>query len=46
MLTRKHLDYLDWKKVVELKNKGLHKTVEGSLLIRNLLLNMNSKRFE
>jgi len=44
MLTRKHLDYLDWKKVVELKNKGLHKTVEGLALINEIVSKMNSNR--
>lgn len=44
MLTRKHLDYLDWKKIVELKNKGLHKTVEGLALINEIVSKMNSNR--
>ena len=44
MLTRKHLDYVDWKKIVELKNTGLHKTVEGLALISLILSRMNSKR--
>ena len=44
MLTRKHLDYVDWKKVVELKNKGLHKTEEGLALINEIVSKMNSKR--
>lgn len=44
MLTRKQLDYLDWKKVVELKNKGLHKTEEGLALINEIVSKMNSKR--
>ena len=44
MLTRKHLDYVDWKKVVELKNKGLHKTVEDLTLINEIVSKMNSKR--
>ena len=44
MLTRKHLDYLDWKKIVEIKNTGLHKTVEGLDSISKILYKMNSKR--
>ena len=44
MLTRKHLDYVDWKKVVVLKNKGLHKTEEGLALINEIVSKMNSKR--
>jgi len=33
MLTRKQLDFLDWKRIVELKNNGAHKTIEGLALI-------------
>lgn len=44
MLTRKHLDYLDWKKIVEIKNTGLHKTVQGLDSINQILSKMNSKR--
>jgi len=44
MLTRKHLDYLDWKIIVELKNTGAHKTLDGLTLIKNILYNVNSKR--
>lgn len=44
MLTRKYLDYVDWKKIVGLKNAGLHKTVEGLTLISQMLSKMNSKR--
>jgi hypothetical protein len=44
MLTRKHLDYLDWKKIVSLKNEGAHKTEEGFNLIKQIKLKMNSKR--
>lgn len=44
MLTRKHLDYLDWKKIVEMKKTGLHKTIEGLDSISKILSKMNSKR--
>ena len=44
MLTRKYLDYIDWKKIVEIKNKNLHKTSDGLVLIREILSKMNSKR--
>ena len=44
MLTRKQLDYVEWKKAVELKNKGLHKTAEGLALIHEIVSKMNSKR--
>jgi len=44
MLTRKHLDYLDWKKIVKLKIDGAHKTEEGLALMKKILSNMNSKR--
>jgi len=37
MLTRKQIDYLNWKKVVELKNAGAHKTVEGLTLIEKII---------
>lgn len=44
MLTRKSLDYLDWKEIVELKFKGAHKTIEGLTLIKNIKSKMNSRR--
>jgi hypothetical protein len=44
MLTRKHLDYLDWKLIVKLKSTGAHKTVEGLKLIKKIISNVNSKR--
>lgn len=44
LLTRKQLDYLDWKNIVELKNAGAHKTVEGLKLIKQIQSKMNSKR--
>ena len=44
MLTRKQLDYLNWKEIVGLKNEGCHKTEEGLNLIKNIINNMNSKR--
>nr|WCF76745.1 LAGLIDADG homing endonuclease [Porodaedalea mongolica] len=46
MLTRKHLDYVDWIKIIEIKNAGLHKTVEGLALINRLTNQMNSNRVE
>ncbi len=44
MLTRKQLDYLDWKKVVDLKNTGAHKTEEGLALIKEIISKVNSGR--
>ena len=44
MLNRKCLDYADWKSIVELKNLGQHKTVEGKALIIQTINQMNSKR--
>ena len=44
MLTRKHLDYLDWKTIVELKSTGAHKTAEGLALIKKIISNVNSRR--
>jgi len=35
MLTRKQLDYLALKNIVELKARGSHKTLEGLTLIKN-----------
>jgi hypothetical protein len=44
MLTRKHLDYLDWKRIVESKNIGSHKTEKGLSLILDIISKMNSRR--
>lgn len=44
MLTRKQLDYLDWKTIVELKNNGAHKSPEGIDQIKKIKAKMNSKR--
>jgi len=44
MLTRKQLDYLDWKKIVDLKSEGAHKTSEGLILMKQIISKMNSKR--
>jgi hypothetical protein len=44
MLTRKNLDYIAWKKIVNIKKIGGHKTIEGSSLILQILSEMNSKR--
>ena len=44
MLTRKQLDYLDWKKIVDLKSEGAHKTSEGLNLMKQIISKINSKR--
>jgi hypothetical protein len=44
MLTRKQLDYFDWKTIVEIKNNGFHKSPEGLNLIKEIKAKMNSKR--
>jgi len=44
MLTRKHLDYLDWKTIVELKNKGEYKSPEGLAKIQEIKGRMNTNR--
>jgi len=44
LLTRKSLDYEDWKKIVDLKNTGAHKTPEGLKLMNEIKEQMNSKR--
>jgi len=44
LFTRKHLDFLDWKKIIELKSVGTHKTKEGVQNIINLKVGMNRGR--
>ena len=44
MLTRKYLDYLDWKKIIELKSNNTHKTTEGLQHMINLKIGMNRGR--
>ena len=44
MLTRKHLDYLDWKTIVELKNNGEYKSPEGLVKIQEIKGRMNTNR--
>jgi hypothetical protein len=44
MLTRKQLDYIDWRTIVELKNNGAHKTYEGLNRIKQIKARMNSNR--
>lgn len=44
MLTRKYLDYLDWKKVIELKSNNAHLTAKGKQDMINLKLGMNRGR--
>jgi hypothetical protein len=44
MLTRKHLDYLDWKELVNLKAENIHKTVVGKDNMISLKKGMNIGR--
>lgn len=44
MLTCKHLDYEDWKKLIELKDKKAYKTSEGSLEMWKIKNSMNRQR--
>jgi hypothetical protein len=44
MLTRKHLDYKDWKEIIELKKQNAHYTVEGKESMLKLKLGMNRGR--
>lgn len=44
MLTRKYLDYLDWKKIVVLKFNNAHKTAKGKQDMINLKLGLNRGR--
>lgn len=44
MLTRKYLDYLDWKKIIELKSNNIHKTSEGLQNMMSIKKGMNKGR--
>lgn len=44
LLTRKYLDYLDWKKLIQLKNDKVHKTPEGLKQMQDLKASMNKGR--
>lgn len=44
MLTRKHLDYLDWIRMVKLKNSKAYKTKDGLKLMLEIKQGMNSGR--
>jgi hypothetical protein len=44
MLTRKYLDYLDWRKSIRLKINNAHKTKKGLELMKRITSKMNSKR--
>ena len=44
LYTRKYLDYLDWKKLIELKSKGTHNTPEGLHVMKEIKSNMNKGR--
>ena len=44
MFTRKHLDFLDWKEIVTLKQKNTHKTMDGKNHMLGLKQGMNRGR--
>lgn len=44
MLTRKHLDYLDWKELIKLKAERAHDTPEGRLKMEAIKASMNKGR--
>jgi len=44
--TVKRLDYLDWKRLIELKKINAHKTREGLLLMRKIKSGMNNNRYK
>jgi len=44
ILTRKYLDYLDWKKIIELKSNNIHKTTEGLQYMIDIKVGMNRGR--
>lgn len=46
LLTRKSLDFEDWKRIVDLKKKGAHKTPEGLKLMNEIKERMNRQRLQ
>ena len=44
LYTRKLLDYLDWKELVQLKSEKAHNTLEGKQKMREIQKRMNSNR--
>ena len=44
LFTRKNLDYLDWKKILQLKGEGIHKTLEGKEEMLKIKKGMNLGR--
>lgn len=44
LLTRKHLDYLDWKKLIQLKSERAHDTSEGLQRMKDIKSFMNKGR--
>jgi hypothetical protein len=44
LFTRKHLDYLDWKRIIELKSQNVHKTAEGKQHMIDIKQAMNQGR--
>ena len=43
-LTKKELDFKDWKNILNLKTHGWHLSTEGANLIKEISRNMNNKR--
>ena len=46
LLTRKYLDYLDWKKLIQLKAERVHNTPEGLQKMKDIKAFMNKGRGE
>lgn len=44
MLTRKHLDYLDWKRLIKLKDEKAYNSITGKILMEKIKSSMNSGR--
>ncbi len=44
MLTRKNLDYLDWKRLIQLKAERAHDTPEGRQKMVEIKASMNKGR--
>jgi hypothetical protein len=46
LYTNKRLDYLDWKRLINLKKVNAHLNKEGLELMKNIKVNMNKNRYK
>jgi hypothetical protein len=42
--SKKYLDYIDWKAILDIKKLGLHLTPQGKVLIDRIISQMNNRR--